>query len=103
MRIGVTISVDVTKLDEERYFKGKKGTYLDLTAWIDPDKEDEYGNHGLVKQSTSKEEREAGVDLPILGNTKVFYRQGGSPTATPKPVKGQSTMTIAELEDDIPF
>ena len=73
MRYGINIKIDVTKIDKERLFKGEKGTYLDLATFIDTEEADQYGNHGLITQSVSKEEREQGVKAPILGNAKVFF------------------------------
>ena len=73
MKIGVSIKLDVTKIDKTRLFKGQKGVYLDLTTFIDLKGEDQYGNHGFVSQSVSKEEKNNGVQTPILGNCKVFY------------------------------
>jgi len=74
MKIGVNIKLDVTKLNKERFFQGKKGKYVDLTAFIDTEQTGEYGDNGTVSQSTSKEERQNGTRLPICGNVKVFYK-----------------------------
>jgi len=74
MRIGVSIKVDVSKLDKERFYRGAKGTYVDLVSFIDTENTGEYGDNGTIAQSTSKEERQNGVKLPICGNAKVFYK-----------------------------
>lgn len=74
MKIGVNIKIDVNKIDKDRLFKGQKGTYLDLTTFIDTDNAGQYGDHGMISQATTKEEREQGVKTPILGNCKVFYK-----------------------------
>ena len=98
-KIGINISIDVSKIDKARLFKGKKGTYLDLTTFIDPEKPDQYDQHGFISQSTSKEEREKGVQTTILGNCKVFFTEGsstGASTAAPE-------MGNAAFDDDIPF
>ena len=74
MKIGVSISIDVTKILKDRLYQGKKGTYLDMTTFIDTDQADQYDNHGFISQSQTKEEREGGAErTPILGNCKVFY------------------------------
>ena len=72
-KIGISIKIDVTKIEKARLFSGSKGTYLDLTTFIDTDNEGQYGDHGFISQSVSKEEREQGVKTPILGNCKVFF------------------------------
>lgn len=74
-KIGVSIRIDVTKLDRARLYKGEKGTYLDVTGFLDLDQVDEFGKSGFVTQSITKEERQAGVKLPILGNYTIFYRE----------------------------
>ena len=80
-KIGVNLNIDVTKIDKARLYKGEKGTYLSLTAFIDTDNPDQYGQNGIITQSVSKEERERNVQMPILGNSKVFYKEDSQPPA----------------------
>lgn len=77
-KIGVSIKLDVTKIDKNRLFSGQKGTYLDATVFIDVDQLDQYGNSGMITQDVSKEEKQQGVKGNILGNCKVFWSDGGS-------------------------
>lgn len=73
-KIGISIKLDVKKLDKARFFAAQSGAlYVDLTMFLDPDNEGQYGDHGFATQSTSKEERDSGVQMPILGNGKIFY------------------------------
>jgi len=74
-KLGISIKIDVKKIDKARLYKGAKGTYLDLTTFIDTANEDQYGNHGFIAQSVTKEERDQGVKTDILGNCKVFYTE----------------------------
>ena len=76
--VGVSVRIDVTKIDKDKLYKGQKGQYLDLTTFINLDEQDKYGNNGSISQSVSKEERNAGVKNPILGNVKVFYQTSNS-------------------------
>ncbi len=87
MKLGINISIDVTKIDKTRLFAGKKGTYLDVTTFVDTENKDQYENNGFITQSTTKEEREAGVQLPILGNVGVFYsdQQSNAPQVQQQP------------------
>tara|TARA_R110000796_G_scaffold61272_1_gene141932 strand:- start:2492 stop:2788 length:297 start_codon:yes stop_codon:yes gene_type:complete len=95
--LGVSLRIDVTKIDKEKLYKGAKGTYLDVTTFIDTDTPDQYGNNGMVTQSTTQEEREAGVKGAILGNNKVFMNKGAEGSSKPKAAQ--------ELEsfEDMPF
>jgi hypothetical protein len=102
MTVGISIRINVEKIDKSRLYKGAKGTYLDLTTFVDLDTKDQYDNNGFIKQSTSKEERDAGVKTEILGNVKVFSNDGQASKGNSGKVKqvlDQSNM----LDDDIPF
>ena len=63
--------IDVTKIDKEKLFIGKKGTYLDFVIIDTPNSE--YGN-AMIVESITKEEREAGKKGTILGNIKEFKK-----------------------------
>jgi NurA-like 5'-3' nuclease len=82
----LTISLDVTKIDkarlkEVRRKNGETAKFLDLVLIDTPNSE--YGDY-VVTQQVSKEERENGVKLPILGNAKNVVKggnkQGGKPS-----------------------
>jgi hypothetical protein len=76
MKIGVEISIDVTKIDKARLYKGKKGTYLTMTTFIDIDNKDQYDNNGMVTHKKAQDETE---QTPILGNCKVFWSDQQAP------------------------
>ena len=94
MKVGLSIKLDVTKIDKARLFQGAKGTYLDLTTFIDTTEQDQYENNGFVSQSTSSEQ---GVKTPILGNVKVFFTDGDA-----APAKATAAAPAA-IDEDIPF
>ena len=96
MKAGLSVRIDVTKIDKERLYKGQKGTYLDLTTFVDTASQDQYENNGFISQSVDKEEREKGVQTPILGNVKVFYTDGSEQPSTP-----QAKQEV--IDEDIPF
>lgn len=100
MKIGVSLKIDVSKIDKARLFKGNKGTYLDATVFVDVEQADQYGNHGMITQDVSKEERQQGVRGEILGNCKVFYKDDNSPIAVPQ---GQPAAPSFEEDQDLPF
>lgn len=105
MKIAVSISIDVTKIDKARLVKGAKGTYLDLTGFIDLDEADQYGNNGMITQTVSKEEKAAGVRGPILGNSKVFWKDEGQQTRPANANAGRPKQAAPDDFDDetIPF
>lgn len=76
-KIGVSLKIDVSKIDKNRLFQGQKGTYLDATVFVDIDQLDQYGNSGMITQDVSKEEKQQGVKGNILGNCKVFWNDNG--------------------------
>jgi len=69
----ISIKIDLSKIDESRVFESAKtgARYLDITGVL-TDTPDKYNQNGFVKQSTSKEERDAGLNLPIIGNFKLL-------------------------------
>lgn len=69
---GVAKKCIVIPIKENGIFEGEKGTYLDLVCIATPNSE--YGSH-MVTLSSTKEEREAGVRKPIIGNLKEFGSQ----------------------------
>jgi hypothetical protein len=98
-KIGVSLKIDVSKIEKARLFKGAKGVYLDATAFIDLDELDQYGNSGMITQDVTKEEKGTGVKGPILGNSKVFWKGEG------KQAGGQQTATTGfeAFSGDVPF
>lgn len=94
----ITLKIDVTKLDKARFFKGEKGTYCDLILIETPN--GQYGDY-MVKQSVTKEERQARVEMPILGNGKIIQTGGGRKS---DPVRSRSPLPPSSPDDDeIPF
>jgi len=104
MKLGLSIKIDVSKIDKARLFKGEKGTYLDLTTFIDIDNPGEYGDHGFISQSVTKDERENKVQTPILGNVKIFFNDANSQQSQQPAQQAQSNETKDEFYDDsLPF
>ena len=108
MKLGLSIKLDVTKIDKARLFKGEKGTYLDLTTFIDLDEIGKYGDNGFISQSVSKEERDAKVQTPILGNVKVFFNDSADAPHqnhpnTAQPPQGKPVPKVDFDDSGIPF
>lgn len=86
----IYIKLDVTKIEKTRLFEGKNGAkYLDLVCV--PTTNSKYGDTHFITQSCTKEERQGGLKMPIIGNakeqppkadraeteTKTFYKDAG--------------------------
>jgi hypothetical protein len=95
----ISLSIDVTLLDKARYKKitrknGKEAVFCDLILFETPDSA--YGDF-MVKQSVTKEEREARIEMPILGNGKTIGTQAAKPKAKAQEPSPQAA------NDDVPF
>lgn len=98
----ITLSIDVTQLDKSRFKEivrkgsgpraGMKAVFADLVLVATPG--GQYGDY-IVKQQVNKEERAARVEMPILGNGKVFDAGQPKPQAEAQPQP--------ETGDDVPF
>ena len=100
---GVNLKIDVSKIKKEHLFKGEKGTYLDLTAFINVDEQGQYGDNGMVTQNWKDQQKGEG---PILGNAKVFWRDDGQQAQqAPKQQehKYHADQSDEPFEDSIPF
>lgn len=63
----------VIDLDRARAQKHRNGkVYLNLEAVENRNGVDQYGNTHFVAEPVTKEERQGGVKMPIIGNGKVF-------------------------------
>jgi hypothetical protein len=102
-KIGLSVRIDVTKIDKKRLYQGAKGTYLNLTTFVDLDNTDQYDNNGFISQQVSKEEKEAGIQTPILGNVAVFYNDSKPAPQAPQQVQEPTQQDSAFGDADIPF
>jgi hypothetical protein len=76
-KVALSLKINVSQIDRARLFSGQKGKYLDCTIFVDLDQLDQYGNSGMITQDVSKEEKAQGIKGNILGNGKVFWKEGG--------------------------
>jgi hypothetical protein len=98
----VSIKIDLSKIDKSRIFESQKtgAKYLDITGVL-TDTPDKYENNGFVKQNTTKEERESGLQLPIVGNFKLLkiLNDPGTPVSA-QPIQRE----VNPIEsDELPF
>ena len=93
----ITVKIDIKKLDMSRVFRAQSGAeYLDLVLF--PNREPgRYGDTHIVKQSATKEERDARTQLPIVGNATERTQQASTQAKpAPKPAP-------APENDEVPF
>jgi hypothetical protein len=83
----ITASIDVTKIEKNLLYKGKKGTYLKLSIWQN-DTPDQYGNDFSIQQTTGKDEPKI-----FLGNGKYYKPEN----------KGAEKAQTPDTIDDLPF
>jgi|DEB0MinimDraft_6_1074348.scaffolds.fasta_scaffold00723_9 hypothetical protein len=107
-KVGVNLSIDVTKIDKNLLYKGNKGTYLNAVVFIDIDQKDQYDNNGMITQKVGKDAPKGN----ILGNCKVFWKdnlggRGGATEASGNPNAHQGVQqpspSADQFDDDIPF
>ena len=105
MSATITFSIDLSKIDKSKVIQGKKGTYYNLTAFVNEDV-DQYGNNVAIATGLTKEEREAGAKTHYLGNGKVISTNGSisaAPLGQGQPSQ-QSAPAPAPTDDmDFPF
>jgi len=98
--IGVNLSIDVSKLDKSRLYKGAKGTYANLTVFIDSNP-DQFGKNGGVKEQATKDERDQKVKMPFVGNATIFWSD--NPDFQQARVEQAQEPATDEFDDSIPF
>lgn len=94
----ITLKLDATLIDKARLFVGKEKNghtpkYLDLVL-VPRKTVGKFGATHIVKQSVSKEERENGVEMPIIG--EATERGGNAPAPRQAPPPAQDS-------DDVNF
>ena len=109
-KIGVSLKIDVSKIEKARLFKGQKGVYLDATVFIDTSELDQFGNSGMITQDVSKDEKAQNVKGAILGNCKVFWSDSAQQPQQPQQQQQQQQQQpqapgneFNKFDDDIPF
>lgn len=109
----IKLNIDFDKIDQSRLVQGRKGRYLDLVLIDHPT---DYGD-GFIKQDCTKEERQAGLELPIIGNWKEVQTgqrnqqqqprrqepQRSAPPPPRKPAPPKDPDLDPDDDSDIPF
>ena len=98
-KIGLRLKIDVSKIEKERLFKGKKGTYLDATVFVNLDELDQYGQNGAITQDLKQGEKANAI---FIGSVKKFWEQGFDSQQETPPASTQQKQQDG-YQDDIPF
>ena len=81
----INASLDLTNIEKSKIIKGKKGSYINVTMFVN-DEVDQYGNNASIIISQTKEEREAKTPRVYLGNGKTVGN--GQPKAEETVING---------------
>jgi hypothetical protein len=87
------VVIDLSRARATKHANGK--VYLNLEARENRDGVDRYGNTHFVAEPVTKDERQEGLKLPIIGNGKVFDF-----TKRQDAAKRQESGNAAAPEDD---
>lgn len=99
----IKTSINLSQIPKDKIIPGKKGQYLPITITIN-DEVDNYGQHGPVVVSQSKEEREAKAAKTYLGNVQVVWTNGEFPQPAPRDgAPAQPQQQAAPSVPDLPF
>ena len=77
----INAKINLDKIKDDLLYVGTKGTYLNLSIWINEDKPDKFGNTISIQQSTKK-----GEDKIYLGEGKFSEKKE---TETPPEAKSE--------------
>jgi len=83
--------IDVMKINKSMLFTGAKGTYLDLSIWLN-DKPDQFGNDVSIEQRTEK-----GATKIFLGNGKTYQPK----QTTPAPAQAAPVSSMTQYPERI--
>ena len=98
----IKTSINLTKIPKDKIIDGAKGKYLPITITVNDDV-DQFGNHGPVVVSQSKEERDAKAEKVYLGNVKVVWTNGNNVDVAPREDAPAMPQQTQQPVDDLPF
>lgn len=75
----IALKLNLSKIDKSALFKGEKGTYLDLSVYVN-DEPDAYGNDVSARQDLGKDRRQEKL---YIGNGKIVGDRGGKQSPPP--------------------
>jgi len=97
----VNFKVNVEAIPKEKIFKGKKGSYVNMTMFIND--ESKFGNNASIAISQSKDEREAGGETTYLGNGAVVFVAETGVTKAEREFEAEVENSAPSDANDLPF
>lgn len=97
MAVVINFSNNVEKFPKDKYIKGKKGVYQNLTVVLN-DEVDQFGFNAKIFVSQTTEERKAKTPKIYVGNGKVVWTDGKVNTA-----KQEVVQASEDDLTDLPF
>ena len=103
MAVAGSITIDVSKLPKEEFYKGKKGVYYTMNFFIS--EESRFGNNISFTKAQTKDEQDAGAARVYLNehNGRVYWTDGKVSVATRDEEQTSAPKKAAEPIDDLPF
>lgn len=96
------LSINVTKVDKAKLYKGKNGVYLNCVVY-ENDQPDQFDNTHVIKEDLSKEDRDAGKKPQIIGNGKWIEPQRREQKTTPRPQPKRDADLDPDDGSGVPF
>lgn len=94
----ISASIDLNKIDKSKIVTGKNGAkYYNFTIVVN-DKPDNYGKDVQLKDSQTKEQREAKEKAPFIGGGKTVWK-----STTDVPAQSSQPVSQEPEGDDLPF
>ena len=100
----IKTSINLSEIQKDKIFVGKKGKYLHITITLN-DEVDQFGNQGPVCVDQTKEDLDAKEAKTYLGNVKVVWTNGDNVEPAPRdaaPAPPKQAPVPDEVED-LPF
>ena len=98
----IKTSINLSEIQKDKIFVGKKGKYLPITITLNDDV-DQFGNQGPVVVEQTKEERESKQAKTYLGNVKVVWTNGDNVATAPRDNQPQQATSAPVTKEDLPF
>lgn len=99
-------NINLSKINKDKIYEGKKGKYYPVTVVIN-NEVGEYGDSGYIMTEQTKDERDASMPKEYLGNVKVIWTDGQNVDTANKnvvsPAPAANTFESKSNEPDLPF